>query len=248
MNPLVSVIIPTYNRKTLITECLDSILSQTYQPLEIIVVDDGSTDGTVPMLKEQYGDSIVIIQLAHSGLPAVARNAGVQQARGEFIAFCDSDDVWQKNKIEKQIHCVVNEGKNFVCTDALFLGEQNRYLEHVKFRYNDLRKELLWNNYVITSSVLLSASLIKTMNFNTSSILRGYEDYALWLRLADTLNIQFLSQPLVFYRRHAQSLSSNVRKLDARIQLVLILKFISPIRHPFIFLKKLAKYCYYFIQ
>jgi teichuronic acid biosynthesis glycosyltransferase TuaG len=248
VNPLVSVIIPTYNRNTLISDCVESILTQTYKPIEIIVVDDGSTDNTCTTLEERFGNKITLISIKHTGLPAAARNIGLKAARGEFIAFCDSDDLWIETKIEIQMKYMMAGAINFVCSDALLMNEKKQYLEHLKFRYEDPNKELLWNNFVITSSVILSAKLLRSYNFNEDTTLRGYEDYALWLSLADKLKIQFIADPLVLYRRHSDSLSKAVIKKDAKIQLLLVLKFISPIYHPVIFLKKLTKFSYYFFR
>ena len=104
--PDVTVLIPTYNRAHYLPAALDSVLNQTDVDdleYEVIVVDDGSTDGTVEMLERDYGDRIRLIKLEHSGWPAVVRNAGMQAARGQLIAFQDSDDVWVEHKFKTQL-------------------------------------------------------------------------------------------------------------------------------------------------
>src|SRR5271156_236898 len=98
---MVSAIIPTYNRGYVVGKAIDSILNQTYDNIEIVVVDDGSTDNTQEKLKE-YGDRIRVVYQKNSG-PSAARNHGVRASRGEFIACLDSDDVWMPTKIERQV-------------------------------------------------------------------------------------------------------------------------------------------------
>ena len=98
----VSVVIPTYNRKHFICFAVDSILQQTFSDYEIIVVDDGSSDGTCELLNSQYGDKITYLQQKNQGF-AVARNCGVEAASGKYIAFLDSDDMWHENKLELQV-------------------------------------------------------------------------------------------------------------------------------------------------
>ena len=101
MVPLVSIIIPTYNRSEIVPETLDSVAAQTMQNFEVIVCDDGSTDDMESIVKN-YDKRFRILRLQHKGLPAIARNAGIISARGQFLAFLDSDDVWMPEKLEKQ--------------------------------------------------------------------------------------------------------------------------------------------------
>lgn len=110
---LVSAIIPTYNREGTIERAINSVLAQTYADLEIIVVDDGSTDGTVDCLGK-FGSRVKILQQANRG-PSAARNAGVALSRGEILAFLDSDDEWHPEKIEKQVELLEQWGERMVC-------------------------------------------------------------------------------------------------------------------------------------
>ena len=100
-NPLVSVIIPTYNRAQYICEAVDSVLAQTYRNIEVIVVDDGSTDNTEEILR-QYDSKIKYVFQNNAG-PSAARNNGIKQARGDLLAFLDSDDIWLPEKLERQV-------------------------------------------------------------------------------------------------------------------------------------------------
>ena len=109
---LVSVIIPTYNRAHLIKRSAESVLNQTYTNLELIIVDDGSTDDTEEVVKTLNDNRVTYIKQPNQGACA-ARNNGIDHAKGEFIAFQDSDDVWHEDKLEKQIKCLKETGADF---------------------------------------------------------------------------------------------------------------------------------------
>src|SRR5215813_10088973 len=100
-SPLISCIVPVFNGERYLRETLDSILRQTYQPLEVIVADDGSTDGTAALVAS-YGPQITYLRQPHAG-PAAARNSGLSRAWGEFIAFLDADDLWHPEKLARQM-------------------------------------------------------------------------------------------------------------------------------------------------
>lgn len=108
-----SVVIPTFNRAHIVTRAIDSVLAQTYRPCEILVVDDGSTDNTADVL-QSYADRIVYIRQKNSG-PAAARNRGIRESKGEFVAFLDSDDVWLETKIERQVTLLQRAGEHVPC-------------------------------------------------------------------------------------------------------------------------------------
>lgn len=111
--PLVSIVIPTYNRAGMVSEAIDSALGQSYNKTEVIVVDDGSTDGTEGVLK-RYGDRIRVIRQKNAGCSA-ARNKGIEASRGEIVAFLDSDDLWLPIKIERQVAVLEKVGSSISC-------------------------------------------------------------------------------------------------------------------------------------
>lgn len=111
--PLVSVVIPAYNRVETIRMSVDSVLQQTYRPIEVIVVDDGSTDGTSEVLCD-YGEKILVVRRMNGG-PSAARNSGVAVSTGEIVAFLDSDDTWEPAKLERQVRLMALGGENVVC-------------------------------------------------------------------------------------------------------------------------------------
>jgi glycosyltransferase involved in cell wall biosynthesis len=121
VQPLVSVIIPTFQSARYIVEAVESVLGQTYAPIEIIVVDDGSTDDTRERLRP-YFDRLRYVYLENSG-PSKARNHGVRLARGELIAFLDADDRWLSNKLETQIRCLMNEPTAALVHSTSLVGE-----------------------------------------------------------------------------------------------------------------------------
>lgn len=113
MNPLVSVIIPTFNRAGVVTRAIDSVLGQTYHPVEVVVVDDGSTDETPEVLKS-YGNAIVSVVQDNAG-PSAARNRGIRESKGDLIAFLDSDDLWLATKLERQVDLLQRAGADVPC-------------------------------------------------------------------------------------------------------------------------------------
>jgi glycosyltransferase involved in cell wall biosynthesis len=243
MNSLVSVIVPTYNRKHLLPECLDAILAQSYVPLEVVLVDDGSTDGTGEFVRSAYGQRVRYVALEHSGLPAVARNAGIDTASGDFLAFCDSDDYWMPGKIEAQMAGLLASGCNLSCSDAVVAGAGGRtLLEGYAFRCRDRRLDLLRGNFIVTSSVLLRKELLNGRRFTTRPVFRAYEDYVLWLSLFSMLKIDLRREPLLYYRQEAGSLSRALRRRDVPVQFLIMLTQPAFLRHPLIWAEKAARY------
>lgn len=244
MNPLISVIIPTYNRSSLIMQTLESVFIQSFKNIEVIVVDDGSSDNTADIILKNYKSQVLILTLQHSGLPAVARNAGIEAAKGDFIAFCDSDDIWMENKLEIQMQELINSNFNFSCSNALVLGTSKLYELPDQFRYKDLNKELVWNNFVINSSVLLRRDIIGQNRFVIKEFFRGYEDYLLWLTLAPKLKISYHDQPLLYYRTHTANISKEQKLNDTKVQLQILLADKNYFYYPIVRLKKFLRYLY----
>jgi len=209
---LVSVVIPAFNSERYIAECIDSVLNQTYQNIEIIIIDDGSTDNTVNIISKYKSDKIKLFNQKNSG-PGAARNYGVKQASGMWVAFIDADDIWLPDKILKQLnHCSKHVWSH---TDLFFHG--NTYPKYTKTteltskHSGFILKHLLVENSIGTSSVLLNKEIfLEFGGFNTD--LRALQDWDLWLRIAEKYEICYLDEPLVYYRVHSDSTSRNVRK------------------------------------
>ncbi len=221
--PLVSVVIPTYNRAGIIGSTIDNAFEQTYRNIELIIVDDGSTDDTQSRLR-QYGNRIRVITQANAG-PAVARNRGAQAARGDIIAFQDSDDAWKPTKLERQVALLERAGKSVpCCLSNAFL----RYINGREFTSFDLslifpqHKEGLWLNVLdvlATRFILFNQTAAirrevfeKLGGFDES--LRYLEDYDLPMRLAFEGPWAFIREPLVVYREDSPESFSQVGHKD----------------------------------
>jgi len=213
MSELVSVIIPAYNKGVLLLEAVDSVLAQTYPDLEVIVVDDGSTEDIESMLKKYPSDKVRYAPIPHSGHPSVVRNTGLSLARGSLIAFLDSDDRWAPEKLAEQVQ-VLRDNPNIglVSSDA-YIIEHEKVVPGLSFldiysgiRFGeamsgDLWEELLFDNFIVTSTVLLRRSLIARAGlFSTSEKQRISQDYDLWLRIAAVSDIYYLPKNLAYYR------------------------------------------------
>lgn len=208
--PLVSVVIPTYNAVTFLAATLDSVLAQTYPNLDIIVVDDGSTDAT-PRLLDSYGDRIRVLRQANAG-QAAARNYGAHEAKGEMLAFLDSDDLWDPDKIARQVALLARftEALAVYC-DHRAIDDQGTpiastgALAHPRPSGDILRALLLGPCIVTPGLVLLRRHAFDASGgFDEATLMRGHEDYALWLRLATQGSFIYSPDTLVSYRRHNQ--------------------------------------------
>jgi glycosyltransferase involved in cell wall biosynthesis len=223
--PTVSVVIPNFNGELHIRETLDSVFSQSISNLEIIVVDDGSTDGSIQLLKS-YGDRIHLIQQQNNG-PAAARNRGVEAARSNWIAFLDADDIWIPNKLEQQL--ILAKNYRWSHTDSEFVGGANngrRDSEFTKKYSGNILEDLVSGNFIGTSTVLLQREIfLEAGGFDTS--LRSIQDWDLWVRLAKLYPIGYIDQPLLKYRVHSTSTSRNTRKTLPN-HLAVIEKIFSP--------------------
>jgi len=223
---LVSVIIPTYNRAQLVCEAIENVLEQTYQSIELIVVDDGSTDDTHSRLR-QFGNRIRVISQANAG-PAIARNKGIEAARGALVSFQDSDDLWKPTKIERQVDLLKRVGTSVPCclANAEFHNVYNDGQEHTSFEIACLypeHRQGIWTNVadvLATRFVLFNQNVViwrqaleKAGGFDAN--LKYYEDYDLPFRLALEGPWAYIREPLVIYRGGAPNSFSQLAHKDA---------------------------------
>ena len=174
--PLVSVVIPTYNSSETILSCINSVFSQTYNNIEIIVVDDGSTDTTIKLLSDLiigHEEKIKLVTQVNAG-PSCARNNGISHAKGEYVAFLDSDDEWYPNKIEKQVQLFA-ENKDLV-RDKCYFSKSFFFIRKISLT------GLMLKNSFVTSTVMCPRSILQKYKFDESK--KYSEDYKLWLQLA----------------------------------------------------------------
>lgn len=219
----VSVVIPTYNRLEMLEKALDSVFAQTYSSLEVIVVDDGSTDGTDAMMA-QYSRPVTYIKMEHAGSPAKARNVAIGLATGEYIAFLDSDDIWLPEKLEVQIREFDRPDVALVCSNAFLRSGDVRRLYFTNGVSGELSVfELLMDNRVITSTAVVRRSEIERVGlFRESDPLLGIEEYELWLRIAKVAKLKYLDLPTVIYLDHPQSIGNYIRQYNYSRGLFLI--------------------------
>lgn len=209
----VTVIVPAYNAGLYLQATLESIQSQTQRPEQIIVIDDGSTDDTAA-IAENMG--AMLVQQDRKG-PGAARNRGINLADTELIAFCDADDYYHPDKLKHAIEELASNGSDCITTDAWVVrGDQvgGRKNEHRDVPSKLTLKNLLTSNPIVCSTVVARRqALLQAGCFDDSKDLVATEDYDLWLRMASKQPIQYVSEPLTFYRVHPASLSSNTRFL-----------------------------------
>ncbi len=222
-NPLVSIIIPSYNMAKLVLRAVESVLNQTYQNLEIIVVDDGSTDNTKQLL-EPYFNKIKYVYKANGGVCS-ARNAGLRQASGAFIALLDSDDTYMPDKVEKSLKFLQdNPDFGFVHTDTYLVDSQDREIEryqHPKSRYTGwISRQLLKGNFIANPTNFFRRECYDSCG--------GYEeslfppgDWDLWLRISKKFKVGYIDEPLSRYSIISNSCFNDLERTKREEQWVL---------------------------
>ena len=211
--PDISVIIPAFNRAHTLPKALDSVLSQTLKPREIIVVDDGSTDETNAVLANYPG--LCIISQDNRGV-STARNVGIEKAGGDWIAFLDSDDEWLSDKLEKQWDAICNDDKLICHTDEIWIrnGQRvNPMKKHKKFG-GIIYERCLPLCVISPSSVMIHRSVFEDVGVFDES-LEVCEDYDLWLRICAKYSVLFIDEPLIVkYGGHEDQLSRKYWGMD----------------------------------
>ncbi|MDN4495103.1 glycosyltransferase family 2 protein [Ureibacillus aquaedulcis] len=212
--PFVSVIIPTYNRANQVLEAIQSVLNQTYQDFEILVIDDNSSDNTSQIINDLKDPRIYYYKLSKNQGAPTARNIGIKKSKGDLIAFLDSDDQWVFNKLEKQIEIINNDNNiGLVYTGIKVIN--NQYEKVIKpCKRGDLSESLLKENYVgSTSSILVKKDLmIEAGGFDLT--FKSCQDWDLFIKLSQKTEIDFVEQPLVLYFEHdGERISTNPKSV-----------------------------------
>ena len=210
--PSVSVIIPTYNRAHLLGQAIQSVLDQTYQNFEIIVVDDGSANNTEEIVKVFNDPRICYIRHEKNRGGSAARNTGIKAARGEYIAFLDSDDEWLPEKLEKQLKVFKDQDlrAGVVYTRFIVINENGDFkITHFLLHQGYILKELLISNCVgTTSTVMVKRECFeKVGGFDEN--LPSCQDWDMWIRIAKHYTFKRISKPLVKYTLHQKQISNN---------------------------------------
>jgi glycosyltransferase involved in cell wall biosynthesis len=215
VSPITSVIIPTYNRWPLVAEAVDSVLAQSFQDIEIIVVDDGSTDGTTNRLAK-FDGRLRLFTTTRRGV-AAARNFGVSQAQGCYVAFLDSDDLWLPGKLETQIAFLDRHPEIQICqTDEIWVRNGVRVNPKAMHRKpsGDIFVRSLDLCLISPSAVMMTRELFQRIGGFDESF-PVCEDYDLWLRVTSVYSVPLIPEALVVKRGgHADQLSRSLWGMD----------------------------------
>lgn len=196
---MISVILTTYERQTLLARALASVFAQTLSEREVIVVDDGSTDGTVEFLG---GQPVTVIRLAHTGNPAVVRNAGLERAQGELITFLDSDDVWRSSalaELAEALHQHPDAGFSYCDYDPSSFALELP-------RVGDIFEPLLETDFLVTGGVLIRRAVAVAVG-EFDPLCSPAEDWDYWLRIAALFSGAYLPLSLISIDSPSDSLS-----------------------------------------
>jgi glycosyltransferase involved in cell wall biosynthesis len=215
-NPLVTVVIPTFNYGRFVTSAVESVLAQTYRNLDIVVVDDGSTDDTRQRL-QPYADRIRYLYQPNQGLSA-ARNTGIRAAKGELIALLDSDDVWHSVKLEVQVNYLsAHPEVGLVATGhRRFADDSNKPQLPTPPAAGDrpvTARQLAVRSHFVPSGVVVREECFRRVGlFDTE--LRSVEDRDMWLRIAAHFPAVYLETPLFWWRQHAGSMTTVAKRME----------------------------------
>lgn len=221
---MISVVIPTFNREKLIERAVESVLNQSYNDIEIIVVDDCSTDNT-HLIMEKYKNNkkVKYIKLKTNSGACRARNEGIRNASGDIIAFLDSDDEWHKDKLMKQYAFFKKKNAEIVVCNYLYEKEKKceKAIKHQQdvITYN----QLLYENCITTGAILVKKDLIEKVGGFDEKMPR-YQDWELVLRIAKESRIYFCDEPLLTLHYQKQSISNSTSKEKKYTALEIIYK------------------------
>jgi len=218
--PLVSVIMPTYNGELFIYKALNSVINQTYNKFEIIVVDDGSTDNTRNIVDEFIKENkcnIIFIELGNNYGRSRARNEGLSHVSGDFIAFLDVDDVWSPKKIEKQLILFNTDNKigavgvSALCKDLHNINNKDHVIKPWARGDNTFSSMLTGNAIGVTPGVVIRRSALNSDD-KFDENLETMEDYDFWLNIAKRMRFDFIDEPLVTVYRHERNSFYDYKK------------------------------------
>jgi len=220
----VSVVIPTYNYGHYLGDAIVSVLRQSYEDLELIIVDDGSTDDTRSLIRRYSDPRITWYFQPHKGISA-ARNFGIHQSRGEYIAFLDADDYWAPTKIDEQVNSIRSQNEVGLIYSGFFLIDQGGQIiakrSPVKVFDPPLKTLLLGNIISGSSSTAFVPRYVFDIAGEFDEQIKGGEDWDMWIRISEKFKILAIDEPLAFIRLHSQNTTSNIDAMDVHQQAVI---------------------------
>jgi glycosyltransferase involved in cell wall biosynthesis len=221
--PKVSVIIPAYNAMTYLPTTLESVLQQTLTDFEVLIINDGSSDSIVQWASQLADSRVRLISQENRGV-SCARNTGITEAKGEYIAFIDADDLWESTKLEKQVHCLETQPDvGLVYTWTLLVDEHGQPLNRVYASdvEGDVWQQLVENDMIANgSNIMVRHQCFETVGLFDRN-LTAAEDYDMCLRIATSYPFGVVKEPLTLYRQHPNSVSKARQKLVDDLRVVL---------------------------
>lgn len=228
-SPLVSIVIPTYNHAPMLQRALSTVVKQTYQNWNAIVVNNFSTDNTLEIVAAFNDPRIQVVNFRNNGVIGASRNEGIALSTGTYVAFLDSDDTWVPSKLEKCVE-ILESGSDLVCHAEFWIDEsgKSRLVAYGPSEAATHRNLIYKGNRISTSATVVRTALLKEVHgFDVSPELISTEDYDLWIRLAAKSDkFAFISEPLGKYHRHDNNVSANIEKHLAA-ELALLAKHFS---------------------
>ena len=228
-SPFVSVVIPTYNHATMLQRALATVVEQTYQNWNAIVVNNFSTDNTLEVVAAFNDPRIQCVNFRNNGVIGASRNEGIALATGKYVAFLDSDDTWFPTKLEQCVE-VLESGSDLVCHAEYWIDEsgKSRLVAYGPSEAATHHNLIYKGNRISTSATVVRTVLLKEVHgFDVAPELISTEDYDLWIRLAAKSDkFAFISEPLGEYHRHDNNVSANIEKHLAA-ELALLAKHFS---------------------
>lgn len=207
-NIKVSVIIPCFNDSEFIKETIESVLNQSYKNLEIVVINDCSTDASLNIIKSFNDSRIVLIDNIENKGAAFCRNIGIKKASGEYIAFLDGDDVWEADKIEKQLYFMIDNNYDFACSKYIIIDETSKPIGRIVGAPKRItHKMLLRSAYIGCLTAMYKKEVYPDLQIPDE--IKKRNDYALWIKLTEKCDCYCLNESLARYRKRSKSLSST---------------------------------------
>ncbi len=223
IDPVVTVVIPVYNRERYITDAIRSVLAQSFRNWELVIADDGSTDGTVNAVKKFDDPRITLLRLIHTGNIALLRNSAAAAGKGNFICFLDSDDLWPANKLAIQLQRLQAAGKKWGYGKYELINESGEPIMQNNNNYQPfsgwITGKILTNEAAVSvGSLMIKRELFEELNgFNTDQKLLYREDYDLALRLSLAAEADAASELLVSIREHSDRSTNTVNDAHERM-------------------------------
>ena len=216
MTPVVSVIIRTYNRALMLQKAIQSVLDQTFQDFEIIVVNNYSTDDTIEVVRSFNDERIRIINIRNEGIIAKSHNVGLKESHGDYIAFLDDDDLWCPEKLELQVEYLRKRPQYYLVYSNAWRIDENcvrkgLLLKSESFKGGEIFEEVVKTNFIPQLTVLMKREVYENIGFfNEDPSLNPVDDYEYWLRVALHYKIGFVKEPLAMYRVHSGAMGIGI--------------------------------------